>query len=447
MTSPIISDNLKLNTPNYDIPELMQPVSADSDDSGLSDTEVIEISLPNDLDYQETLPTTTTIFSHSITSTTYHKRSTNIMLPPPPPRPAHFSCEPAWHYDTAKSPVNSDGEEVESSDTEDSEDGAIPEFSLKKGKGKKRRKSPAKKKQEESYKKTKAADKLEGIQRVEVAEFANFHALRRRSRGRQPPSHFQHLPEEVRSWYYCFTLKQVQKGLIIHDSKKRVLVHLFPLATIPSNLIETLATSFEEYDNSITFPNYNYTHKRGDYQVRILGCWFKSERFLQPYMTAHYHGPHSGIHYKRSDNPHYIAAKRFQKTNKNLFQLVEDLIKHNYPELWEIYDQIKVPAGRHKFAGLFAALAINKMVQTKVHKDLGDIKGGICVLICWGKFHGGELVFTELRACVPFPAGSLIMFRSAIISHYNMPVEGDRYSMVFMTDKNLYKWSQSQSQF
>jgi len=65
MTSPIISDNLKLNTPNYDIPEFMQLVSADSDDSGLSDTEVIETSLPDDLDYQETLPTTTTIFSHS----------------------------------------------------------------------------------------------------------------------------------------------------------------------------------------------------------------------------------------------------------------------------------------------------------------------------------------------------------------------------------------------
>jgi len=160
-------------------------------------------------------------------------------------------------------------------------------------------------------------------------------------------------------------------------------------------------------------------------------------------MTAHYHGPHSGIHYKHSDNSHYIAAKRFQKTNKNLFQLVENLIKHNNLELWEIYYQIKVPAGCHKFAGLLATLAIYKSAQTKVHKDLGDSKGGICVLICWGKFHGGELVFTELRACVPFHAGSIIIFRSAIISQYNMSVEGDRYSMVFKTDKNLYKWLQS----
>ena len=67
------------------------------------------------------------------------------------------------------------------------------------------------------------------------------------------------------------------------------------------------------------------------------------------------------------------------------------------------------------------------MVQTKIHKDLGDIKCGICIVICWGKFCGGELVFTELTSCIPFPPGSIIMFRSAIISHYNLPVFGDRY--------------------
>jgi len=91
-------------------------------------------------------------------------------------------------------------------------------------------------------------------------------------------------------------------------------------------------------------------------------------------MTAHYRGSHSGIHYKRFHNPHYIAAKRFQNANGDLFQLVQDLIKTYYPDIWEIYSQIRVPAGCYKFAGLFATVAINKMVQTKVYKDLGDIK-------------------------------------------------------------------------
>jgi len=144
--------------------------------------------------------------------------------------------------------------------------------------------------------------------------------------------------------------------------------------------------------------------------------------------------------------PTMLQPKSFQNANRNLFQLVEDLIKHYYPDIWEVYSQIRVPSGCHKFAGLFAAVVINMIVQTKVHKDLGNIKGGICVIICWGRFAGGELVFTELTTYVPFPAGSIIMFRSSIISHYNMPVDGEWYSMVFMTDKNPYKWSESFSQ-
>ena len=144
----------------------------------------------------------------------------------------------------------------------------------------------------------------------------------------------------------------MKNGLIIQDPKKRVLVHLFSQATIPSNLLTTLETSFQEYDTNVTFPKYDYTHRRGDYEVRILGCWFKSGRLLQPYMTAHYCGPHSGKDYKQPDNPHYIALKRFQKANRNLFQLVENLIRNNYPDIWEIYSKIKVPSGCHKFAGL-----------------------------------------------------------------------------------------------
>jgi len=445
MSSSAIPHDQELSTQIPDMQELLLAVSAESDDSGLSDSEAIEVPVSEDIDYQESLSTTLPP-STTVSSSTTSFQCYGLILPLPPPRPSHFSCNPAWHWDKAYSPVNSDGEEIQDSNSDDSEEGAIAKSSGKKDKSKRRKKSSGKIKQQEEYKRKKREEMLKKTPRVEVYEGANIHALRQKSRGHQPPSNFQLHLLDVRRILTNFTIEQVTNGLIIRDSRKRTLVHLFPLATVSSNLIETLSSSFEEYDTSVTFPNYNYTHKRGDYQVRILGCWFKSGRFLQPYMTAHYRGPHSGTHYKRLDNPHYIAAKRFQKANRNLFQLVEDLIKTYYPDIWEVYSQIRVPAGCHKFAGLFAAVAINKMVQTKVHKDLGDIKGGICVIICWGKFQGGELVFAELSTCVPFPAGSLIMFHSAIISHYNMPVDGERYSMVFMTDKNLHKWSESFSQ-
>ena len=444
MASSTISHHFRPGTQHPDIQALLPPVSTESDDSGQSDTEEPELPISQDLDYQYSLPPAR---QPSIPQPQTSFELYGLTLPKPPARPSHFKCEPAWHYDTARSPINSDGEVSNNSDSDDSEEGTILESSSsKKGNTKRKKLAPGYLKNQEAYKRRKTAEKLEKTQKVEVEEGANFHALRRRSRGRQPPPIFQRPPLQIQRLYSTFTLQQVQNGLIIRDSRQRTLVHLFPLATLSPNLLETLSSSFQEYDNHLAFPNYNYTHKRGDYQVRILGCWFKSGRFLQPYMTAHYRGPHSGTHYKRLDNPYYVAAKKFQKANRNLFQLIEDLIKNYYPDLWELYSQIRVPSGCHKFAGLFAAVVINKMVQTKVHKDLGDIKGGICVIICWGKFTGGELVFTELTTYVPFPAGSILMFRSSIISHYNMPVDGERYSMVFMTDKNLYKWSNSFSQ-
>ena len=386
ISSSIASSILENNIIQYQ--KSLPPVSADSDESGISDTEVPDIPLNQDSDYQEFLSSTINSPSPP-TSTILFPSQKGIILPPPPARPSHFRCNPAWHWDDFHSPINSDCEERALADSEDSEEGAIPESSiLKKRRTKKKKgKSPASKKYREEkraeHRKAKTKESLKNTVVVEAEEGVNLHALRRRSRGHQPPSFLERSPLQIQEGnYYWFTLAQVQNGLIIRDSKQRPLVHLFPLSTISKELLEILANSFQEYENSVTFANNNYAQKRGDYEVRILGCWFKSGRFLQPYMTAHYRGPKSGIHYKRLDNPHYIAAKKFQKANHNLFQLVENLIQQHYPDIWEIYSNIKVPSGCHKFAGLFAAVVINKLVRTKIHKDLGDIKCGICVIIC-----------------------------------------------------------------
>ena len=333
--------------------------------------------------------------------------------------------------------------------SEDSEDSVIAESSKtgKKQKKKKRKSRASMQRREDrqqDWKKARTSEVVKEAKKYRAGEGANIYELIRRQRGHQPSDYFERPIQEIYEGYKTFTLDQVKHGIIIRDSGQRVLVHLFPPQTISSALIQTLATSLQEYENSVSFPNYDYTHTRGDYQVHILGCWFKTGRFLQPYMTAHYRGPHSGIHYKRLDNPYYMAAKKFQRANRTLFQVVKDLIRQHHPDIWEVYRNIKVPPGCNKFAGLFAAVVINKLVQTKVYKDLGYIKGGICIVICWGNFTGGELVFTELISCIPFPAGSIIMFRSAVLSHYNLSVLGDRYSIVFTTDKNLYKWSCSQ---
>jgi len=260
--------------------ESILPVSADSEDSGISDTEVSDIALNQDSDYQEFL--STTINPPFLPTSNIPSRLQNgITLPVPPTRPAHLRCDPAWHWDDFHSPINSDCEKR--ADSEDSKEGAIPESSSSKKRRtkKKKEKSPASKKykaeKRAKHRKAKTEQSLKDTLVVDGEEGVNLHALRRRTRGRQPPCFLECSPLQIQEGnYFGFTLPQVQHGLIIRDSRQRALVHLFPLSTIPKELLETLATSFQEYDNSLTFSNNNYTQKRGDYEVRILGCWFKS---------------------------------------------------------------------------------------------------------------------------------------------------------------------------
>ena len=75
MTSLAISNHLKPNSENLnrDIPGLLQLVSTDSEESGASDTEVIEVPISADFDYQKSLSTIIPQ-SSSTTTTTSHKQ-------------------------------------------------------------------------------------------------------------------------------------------------------------------------------------------------------------------------------------------------------------------------------------------------------------------------------------------------------------------------------------
>jgi len=71
MSSSAIPHDQELRTQIRDMQELLLAVSAESDDSGLSDSEAIEVSVFEDIDYQESLSTTlppSTTISSSTTS-------------------------------------------------------------------------------------------------------------------------------------------------------------------------------------------------------------------------------------------------------------------------------------------------------------------------------------------------------------------------------------------
>jgi len=192
----------------------MPAVSTDSDDSAISDDEEPEIPVSEDLDYQNSVPLPIQpAISRSPTTFELY----GLTLPQLPTRSSHWSCDTAWHYDTARSPINGDGEESNNSDSDDSEESTIRESSsFRKAKGKREKKAPGNSKNQEAFKKEKTATMLNKTQKVEVEEGANLHALRRRSPGPQPAPVFQMHPLEVqRRVYSTFTLQQVQNGCII----------------------------------------------------------------------------------------------------------------------------------------------------------------------------------------------------------------------------------------
>jgi len=144
-------------------------VSIESDESDLSesDIELSDIALEHDLDYQtlvNTIADHDSIPAHT-GSSSFQQYS--ITLPAPPVRPSHFLCDPAWHFDNARSPINSDGEEQELSDY--IEEGVLckplPANTQKKNKKKKKKKSRASRQKredrQEEFKKTKTEEVAE----------------------------------------------------------------------------------------------------------------------------------------------------------------------------------------------------------------------------------------------------------------------------------------------
>ena len=85
----------------------------------------------------------------------------------------------------------------------------------------------------------------------------------------------------------------------------------------------------------------------------------------------------------------------------------------------------------------FTGFVVNMNAQCKPHRDSGDSKLFNCVVLPFGLYSGGQIVFAELGLVVEVPSGCFISFLSMIITHYSMEVDGDRHSLVCHTDKTM----------
>ena len=73
---------------------------------------------------------------------------------------------------------------------------------------------------------------------------------------------------------------------------------------------------------------------------------------------------------------------------------------------------------------------------TTPHYDHMDRPDGLCCVVPFGDFRGGDLVFRDLGFRIKFEAGDVLFFQSQQLLHENMPVtDGDRQSIVFCSDR------------
>lgn len=80
-----------------------------------------------------------------------------------------------------------------------------------------------------------------------------------------------------------------------------------------------------------------------------------------------------------------------------------------------------------------------------LHTDFANLAFGWCSIVSLGSFDptkGGHLILFQCCLAIEFPAGSLILFPSAAITHANTQIQHDeeRYSLTQYSAGGLFRW-------
>jgi len=147
----------------------------------------------------------------------------------------------------------------------------------------------------------------------------------------------------------------------------------------------------------------------------------------------------------RGTLPEALSAdtRNFLAANQPLFQFLENVIRIHYPPLYKLLDQLRASLQKEEMdflGGIFPGFALNFDVKTFAHKDVGDKAECITLLISFGDFEGGSLYLKEPKIEMPFSRGSILIFRAAMLTHFNADYTGHRNSIVFFLDKGLTSW-------
>ena len=90
-------------------------------------------------------------------------------------------------------------------------------------------------------------------------------------------------------------------------------------------------------------------------------------------------------------------------------------------------------------------MILNLSVPTLGHRDKLDKE--LCMVIPFGKWKGGQLVLYELGLAFNLRHCDAFVFRSNLITHFNLLFTGCRDSFILHSDKYIENWSKQKQLF
>ncbi|KZW00339.1 hypothetical protein EXIGLDRAFT_745624 [Exidia glandulosa HHB12029] len=150
--------------------------------------------------------------------------------------------------------------------------------------------------------------------------------------------------------------------------------------------------------------------------------------------------------HQRLPRPHLDIRRDIQGYNdvcavlQKIFRLVAERIKDRYPKAYDILMQYveSIPLGAWSPCFPFAGFVLNFGGMTDPHLDQ-DL--GVCVVVTFGSFKGGELALYEGKILLDLDGFSICIFPSDFFTHFNLPFDGECASMAMATEKVSKRWT------
>ncbi|KZO90004.1 hypothetical protein CALVIDRAFT_430995 [Calocera viscosa TUFC12733] len=90
----------------------------------------------------------------------------------------------------------------------------------------------------------------------------------------------------------------------------------------------------------------------------------------------------------------------------------------------------------------FPSFVVNIHCCVTAHRDDQDPDGGVCVLLVFGNFKGGQLVLYEPGLVLKVEAGDMVIFPSMSLTHFTLHFQGRRGTIVMHGDRSWEGWQQ-----